>query len=262
MPTLVPVESLTDATVPLAGDELVPIVQNGNSRKVTATELADAATGAVQFVSDVASGTILGRVAAGTGNSEELTPAQARTLLGVSDVVEVLEDVAPDTLIGRVSAGAGDSEELTPAQVRALINVEDNAQENRALATPAQIHSRASGVVITPEEADLANGFVTLVESGGNIPVDLAAGINFELDLDGNHQFSNPSNVPSAGSSGVIVVTQDGTGSRVPTWASNYKFNDGVAPTLSTTPNAVDVLAYLVLSSTSIWVTQPGTNVS
>ena len=42
-------------------------------------------------------------------------------------VAEMIANVAAGTLLGRVSAGAGDSEELTPAQVRALLEVERGA---------------------------------------------------------------------------------------------------------------------------------------
>jgi hypothetical protein len=41
-----------------------------------------------------------------------------------------LADVATNTIKGRVSASTGDPEDLTPSQVRTLLNVEDNAQEN------------------------------------------------------------------------------------------------------------------------------------
>ena len=41
--------------------------------------------------------------------------------------VDSVANVATDTILGRISAGSGESEELTPTQVRGLINVEDNA---------------------------------------------------------------------------------------------------------------------------------------
>lgn len=41
--------------------------------------------------------------------------------------VDVVSNVAQDRILGRVTAGSGDSEELTAAQVRTLINVEDGA---------------------------------------------------------------------------------------------------------------------------------------
>jgi hypothetical protein len=50
----------------------------------------------------------------------------------------------------------------------------------------------------------------------------------------------------------VIVITQDGTGSRTLAYGGYFKFPAGTAPTLTTTANAVDVLAYYVESSTRI----------
>ena len=41
--------------------------------------------------------------------------------------VDVVSNVAQDRILGRVTAGSGDSEELTATQVRTLINVEDGA---------------------------------------------------------------------------------------------------------------------------------------
>jgi len=41
--------------------------------------------------------------------------------------VDSVANVATDTILGRISAGSGESEELTPTQVRGLINVEANA---------------------------------------------------------------------------------------------------------------------------------------
>jgi hypothetical protein len=41
--------------------------------------------------------------------------------------VNVVSNVATNTILGRIAAGSGDSQELTPAQLRTLINVEDDA---------------------------------------------------------------------------------------------------------------------------------------
>jgi len=47
--------------------------------------------------------------------------------------VDVVSNVATDTILGRDTAGSGDSEELTPAAVRTLINVEDGATADQDL---------------------------------------------------------------------------------------------------------------------------------
>lgn len=46
---------------------------------------------------------------------------------GGGGTVDVVSNVATDRILGRVTASSGDSEELTAAQVRTLINVEDGA---------------------------------------------------------------------------------------------------------------------------------------
>ena len=88
----------------------------------------------------------------------------------------------------------------------------------------------------------------------GTVAVDLSLGNNFTLTLAENSTLSAPTNA-TAGQSGVIVVTQDGTGSRTLAYNSAYKFAGGTAPTLTTTASAVDVLAYYVESASRITVT-------
>jgi len=46
---------------------------------------------------------------------------------GGGTTVDHVSNVATDTILGRITASSGDSEELTPAQVRTLINVADGA---------------------------------------------------------------------------------------------------------------------------------------
>ena len=48
--------------------------------------------------------------------------------------VDVVSNVAADRILGRVTAGSGDSEELTATQVRTLINVEDGATADQTAA--------------------------------------------------------------------------------------------------------------------------------
>ena len=77
---------------------------------------------------------------------------------------------------------------------------------------------------------------------------------NFSVTLGGNRTLANPSNIV-AGQSGIIVITQDATGSRTLAYGSYWKFAGGTAPTLTTTANAVDVLAYYTNSTTTITAT-------
>lgn len=94
-------------------------------------------------------------------------------------------------------------------------------------------------------------GTPVALTDASSIATDLSLGNNFSVTLGGNRTLANPTNI-TAGQSGVIVITQDGTGSRTLAYGSYFKFAGGTAPTLTTTASAVDVLAYYVESSTRI----------
>ncbi len=94
-------------------------------------------------------------------------------------------------------------------------------------------------------------GTITALTDGATITPNMNNANNFSVTLGGNRTLANPTNL-TAGQSGVIVITQDGTGSRTLAYGSNFKFPGGTAPTLTTTANAVDVLAYYVESATRI----------
>lgn len=94
-------------------------------------------------------------------------------------------------------------------------------------------------------------GTITALTDGATITPNMNNANNFSVTLGGNRTLANPTNL-TAGQSGVIVITQDGTGSRTLAYGSNFKFPGGTAPTLTTTANAVDVLAYYVESASRI----------
>ena len=91
------------------------------------------------------------------------------------------------------------------------------------------------GTVIT-NVADLGNvsGVTTLNFTNNN---------NFILTLTGTTTFADPTGI-ATGQSGVIILKQDGTGSRTATFHENFKFKAGTAPTLSTGVGKSDAIAY------------------
>ena len=102
---------------------------------------------------------------------------------------------------------------------------------------------------------------IIALTDAATIAVDMSAtgGNNFSVTLGGNRTLGNPTGL-TAGQSGVIYITQDGTGSRTLAYSSFWDFQNTAAPTLSTAIGAVDVLVYSVRSSTSI-VAQLITNI-
>jgi hypothetical protein len=97
-------------------------------------------------------------------------------------------------------------------------------------------------------------GAITALTDGATITPDFAVANNFSVTLGGNRTLANPTNL-TAGASGCIWITQDGTGSRVLSFGSQWDFTGGTAPTLTTTAAAVDCLAYSVQSSSKITAT-------
>lgn len=108
-----------------------------------------------------------------------------------------------------------------------------------------------AGATIAQTFTKAQRGAITALTDGATITPDFSAANNFSVTLGGNRTLANPSN-QTAGQSGAIVITQDGTGSRTLSFGSNWKFPNGTAPTLTTTANKVDVLVYYVESASRI----------
>ena len=85
----------------------------------------------------------------------------------------------------------------------------------------------------------------------GTVVLDLNENANFSLTLTGNITLANPTSL-TAGTSGSIFLTQDGTGSRTASFGNSFDFIGGTAPTLTTAASSVDRLDYIVLDSSNI----------
>jgi hypothetical protein len=94
-------------------------------------------------------------------------------------------------------------------------------------------------------------GAITALTDGATITPDFDLANNFSVTLGGNRTLANPTNL-TAGQSGCIFISQDGTGSRTLAYGNAWDFATGAAPTLSTAANAVDALVYSVRTTGSI----------
>lgn len=163
--------------------------------------------------------------------------------------------------ISRVNNNIGNTPSTSPAQW--MLNSAQGAQgpagtngtngTTPAKATGAMIRTGTDDVAyVTAKSLYDASAGVTLAYAT-TVAVDLAAGLNFTLTLTGNATLGAPTNV-KPGSSGVIVVKQDGTGSRTLAYNTAWKFAGGV-PSLSTAANAVDVISYYADSTGTLYCT-------
>jgi hypothetical protein len=93
-----------------------------------------------------------------------------------------------------------------------------------------------TGVGITGEST---NQLITLTDTSG-LDVDLSLSDYFEYTLTANETLNFPTNLRVTNFQ--IKFVQDGTGSRTLSFDSSYKFSGGTAPTLTTDPNAEDII--------------------
>ena len=165
---------------------------------------------------------------------------------------------------------AGTAVSATAAQLNVMASVTSSAAELNVLdGIPAGLTSTELGysdgvtsAIQTQMDTKTAStavnnwtagqsGEITALTSAATITIDMADSNNFSVTLAHNATFANPSN-DTAGQSGSIFITQDGTGSRTASWGTDWEFAGGTAPTLTTTAAASDRIDYVIRSGTSI----------
>ena len=97
---------------------------------------------------------------------------------------------------------------------------------------------------------------ITDATNTGNVTLDYDAGQNFVLTFTGNVTLVNPT-TESVGQTGIIVIIQDGTGSRTLSVGTDYEFPAGTAPTISTAANTTDIIPYCVIAANRVALGAP-----
>ena len=110
--------------------------------------------------------------------------------------------------------------------------------------------NNAANVWVKAQQGRTFTGNIT-----GSTTLDLTYQ-NFIVTATGNFTLANPS-TEVAGQSGVIVLVQDGTGSRTISLGTDYETAGGSGLTISTGANAVDVIPYFVKAAGSIQLGAP-----
>jgi len=137
---------------------------------------------------------------------------------------------------------------VSSAEFQYINTLSSNAQAQ----LDAKAASSGNAVLATAQTFTAGQrGEITALTSATTITINMADSNNFSVTLGHNATFANPSN-DTAGQSGSIFITQDGTGSRTASWGTDWDFAGGTAPTLTTTASAVDRVDYVVLDSSNI----------
>lgn len=236
------------------------LVSTGDTGTVTSTMIADATIANADIsstaeiaVSKLANGTarqLLQTDSAGSG--VEFTSNV--DIPGTLDVTGVATFDSTSTFVGNATFNGSIIFEGSTADANETTLTVADPTADRTVTLP-DATTTVAGLAVAQSFTKAQRGTPVALTDASTIAIDLSLGNNFSVTLAGNRTLGDPTNV-TPGQSGVIVVTQDGTGSRTLAYAgSKYKFAGGTAPTLTTTASAVDVLAYYVESSTRITVT-------
>ena len=98
--------------------------------------------------------------------------------------------------------------------------------------------------LLTQHNADGTHESTQTLTDGATISWDTSQGVFAQVTLGGNRALANPTNLIN-GCSYILIIKQDSVGSRTLSFGSSYKFPEGIAPTLSTDPNVVDIITFL-----------------
>ncbi|MBS7699154.1 MULTISPECIES: hypothetical protein [unclassified Chelatococcus] len=238
---------LPESTLPaLAITDTFPVASESAMLALTAQ------VGDVAVRTDISTTFILRATPASTLSNwtELVSPTDGVTSVGMS--VPTGFSLSTGTITGSgtftITYAAG-YQGYTSAEATKLAGIASGAN-NTALASSSDVRTgtdtaKALGVKDTWD----AHAVVALTD-GATIAMNMNAGINFSVTLGGNRTLANPTN-QAAGKSGMIIVKQDGTGSRTLSFGSNWIFAGG-APSLSTAANAVDFISYFVEASGTI----------
>jgi hypothetical protein len=151
-----------------------------------------------------------------------------------------------NTSTGTVNIGGGGGGATVTNSFTATGLVTYGDMATAALATTANYTAAAANTLVPTSIIYTAE---TTTTYGTTTAFDFSTFINTAVTLTGNITTMNTSNI-KAGQAGMITFIQDSSGSHTTVWNSNFKFAGGVTPTLSTAPNAVDVLFYSCRSAT------------
>ena len=155
-----------------------------------------------------------------------------------------LTTLAPASLATGIDATKLADGSVTSTELQYINTLSSNAQ--------TQITAKGDASVGTANTWTAGQrGEITALSSATTITIDMANSNNFSVTLAHNAEFANPSN-DTAGQSGSIFITQDGTGSRTASCGSDWDFAGGTAPTLSTAAGSVDRIDYVILDASNI----------
>jgi hypothetical protein len=144
----------------------------------------------------------------------------------------------------------------TPAQVKSALAIAESDVTNLVTDLAAKAPTASPTFTGTATFAKMVQTPVTLTDAA-TVAVDASLGNTFRLTMTSGigstRALGNPTN-STDGQMILIEVIQDGTGSRLLTYGTNYAFGTlVVSPTLTTTASKTDFLGFMYNSTAGKW---------
>ena len=177
------------------------------------------------------------------------------------DTIDGLFDAGPYLKLAKGGTGAGTA---ANARINLLPSYTGNGSKFLALNSGATDVQWVSGGDVTltgtqtlanktVEAGTFTNGYTEEVATANTstaYTIDLANGSVQILTLTGNCTFTFPT--ATAGRSFILILKQDGTGSRTATWPAAVKWPAGTAPTITSTASKAD--KYVFTADGTNWI--------
>jgi len=210
------ISALTGATTPLAGTEVLPVVQSATTVNVSIANLT--AGRAVSASSLTLTTTALSPASGGTGVANNA----ARTITISGSYATTL------TLTGTTSV---------------------TLPTSGTLATLAGSETFTNKTLTTPTVTGYTETAPALANSSTTVALSLASGTVLSYTLTGNCTFTMPAT--TSGTSFIVKLIQDGTGSRTATF-TGVKWPANTPPTITTTATTgLDIISFVCINS--VW---------
>lgn len=183
-----------------------------------------------------------------TATTASFTSALETKLSGI----EALADVTDAGNVGSSINGA--TAKATPVDADTVALIDSAASNVLKKVTWANIkavlYAMADSVLSRPEIKDYAETVMAHSTMGATETFNFEDGNVHTGTLDANCTFSF-SNPPATGKAGSItlILTQNGTGGWTYTWPAAVKWALGVAPTLSTGANDVNIVSFITINA-------------
>ena len=141
--------------------------------------------------------------------------------------------------------------------IQDTFTLSDPADDTKQVRFDAEDITTGTTRVLTAPDADVTiaglekaqeftktqNFNATTLVDGASISWDASANQVTSVTITDNRTMAAPTNLVD-GAVYLLVIIQDGTGSRTMSWNAVFKFTAGTAPTLTTTANAKDILVF------------------